>query len=93
MKDMDMEEQDKNADPGTTARAALLERLSRMEDVETITEAVTTALIETGAKVEIPQLACGIVEIQLHGLVAHGGDLSAACLAWLEAARAVHSED
>jgi len=68
------------------ARTALAEQLAGMDDADAI-DAVTTALIETGANVDIPQAALGIVEIQLYGIAAHGGDLGAACLAWVRAVR------
>ncbi len=68
-------------------RAELLDRLATMTDPEDIAEAVTTELLEAGGAMDVPQAACGVVEIQLHGIVAHGTDLEAACLAWAMAAR------
>ncbi|WP_170563108.1 hypothetical protein [Ruegeria atlantica] len=67
-------------------RTAFLERLEQMRDPEDVMDAVTTALIETGARLDLPRCH-GVVEIQLYGIVAHGADLRAACLAWREAAR------
>ena len=74
-------------------RDALLDRLAGLRDPANIAEAVTTALIETGADVDIPQNLRGVVEIQLYGIVVHGGDLRAACLAWRDAARAAQKAD
>ena len=73
--------------PHKEQRATLLARIAKTERAEEITEMVTTALIETGADVDIPQTARGVVEIQLYGRVAHGADLAAACLVWAQAAR------
>lgn len=72
--------------PHKEQHATLLARIAQTERAEEIAEMVSTALIEAGADVDIPQTARGVVEIQLYGIVAHGADLAAACLVWAQAA-------
>ncbi len=81
------------SDDIAATRAELLDRLAAMADADDIAEAVTTALLEAGGAMDVPQIACGVVEMQLHGIVAHGRDLNAACLAWVEAARRARDAD